>query len=757
MNIVSSSHVFSKKSKHIKRIFVVGLFACMVVLFYLTSNYGIRRVKTAIEDQYKEDGRNLVRVYSLAVQNMISQAYVALDMYSQMDAIKHGTTEEAATWLFSHRNVRPVNFLNVFYADEEGTAYIDTGSTVYIGDRAYHKKIFSGNTIYDLDTAVISKTTGKKIFHVSKAIYTNEGKVRAMIGGSIELSQLQKLLSNAQFSNKMSPFVLDEEGMFLSHTNSDYLMKTYTPSNEKYSAYSSRAIAQGLHNEVETENLSGEKVRLFTEKIKTTPWVVGLSVPSTEIYRTYNLLENGKRWVLATIIIAGMTFYFLCISLIEILKKHYETTTTKDPLTELYSRQSFENIATEMISENPDASYLLVETDFVGFKFLNKNYGEKVGNEILATFAEILKDICEIHGGIAARGYADHFYYFNRITSMRRAKSALKLSQLRIDAILKESKYPFLPKYGISYITPFKEGDINSGKKTIQELIGEASMAKNSIKKDVNSNAATYNTQMARRVLQEQKIERSMENALKRGEFFVVYQPKIKLDTDKIMGAEALVRWQNPELGFLTPDVFIPVFENNGFIKRLDFEVYEMVFQFIRRQLDRGEPIVPISLNMSRVHINAGEFIENFMRRFEKYKIPTEYIEIEILERSVSTENPILLEITDELHKRGFTVAMDDFGSGESSLNMLNQVPIDVLKFDQSFLRNNKDDEKNEIFITSLVNMAKQLQKQTVFEGVETQKQRDFLREIHCDSVQGFFYSKPLMEEDFVRFMKAHI
>ena len=281
-------------------------------------------------------------------------------------------------------------------------------------------------------------------------------------------------------------------------------------------------------------------------------------------------------------------------------------------------------------------------------------------------------------------------------------------------------------------------------------------MAKQSIKYNNDQAYAVFNTNMAKRILQEQRIEQIMEKALARGEFFVVYQPKINLMTDKVIGAEALVRWNSPELGFLTPDKFIPLFENNGFIKKLDFAVYEMVFKFLRSQLDKKMPVVPISINMSRSHVNTQTFMKEFLKRIEKYDIPKNLIEIEILERSVANEKPILQEITKELHKHGFTVAMDDFGNGESSLTMLNSVPIDVLKFDQNFLKNNADSEKTEQFITSLMKMAQQLQKKTVFEGVETEEQRDFLKSINCDSVQGYFYSKPLMEEDFLKFLKEH-
>ena len=290
-------------------------------------------------------------------------------------------------------------------------------------------------------------------------------------------------------------------------------------------------------------------------------------------------------------------------------------------------------------------------------------------------------------------------------------------------------------------------------------MIGEASFAKGTIKGDVLQKYAIYSHKMKMNIDKDQRIERYMEKALKQGEFFVMYQPKIALADDKIKGAEALVRWNssNPKLGFLTPGEFIPVFEKNGFIVQLDFEVYEMVFKFLREQLDLGNPVVPISVNMSRNHTNPDKFVKEFVRRFEKYNLPPNLIEIEILERASEGDVYNLINVTEKLHSYGFCVAMDDFGSGQSSLNMLSEVPIDVIKFDQHFLRKKDAAGGNANMINVLIELGKQLNKKTLFEGVETEEQRNMLRDLECDQVQGYFYSKPLSEKDFVEFVKSHV
>ena len=320
----------------------------------------------------------------------------------------------------------------------------------------------------------------------------------------------------------------------------------------------------------------------------------------------------------------------------------------------------------------------------------------------------------------------------------------------------KEYAIPFTAKFGISFLMP----DNKERTETIQDLIGQAAFAKTSIQGSPLTQYSIYNSKLLSRIKRERFIESHMEEALKNNEFYVMYQPKISLSTEKIVGAEALVRWRNPKLGQMLPDSFIPLFEKNGFITKLDFYVYEQVFKFLEGQIAKGNPIVPVSVNMSRAHSKADKFMHDFLEVFKRYSIPPELIQIEILERSVMNDLT-LKEITDKLHKEGFSVAMDVFGSGQSSLNMLTKIPIDVLKFDREFLssstkENGQMDESSAEFIEILIEMSKVLNKSTVFEGVETATQRDFLRSIKCDVAQGYFYSKPLSEQDFVEFIKTH-
>ena len=358
---------------------------------------------------------------------------------------------------------------------------------------------------------------------------------------------------------------------------------------------------------------------------------------------------------------------------------------------------------------------------------------------------------------MCGRGYADHFYIISPLENVGEFMNSFDVFVERLNESLTVKDSPVHLKYGITFYLPGT--NFYGTRRSIQNLIGESSFAKSQIKNNLMQTYSIYSLQMQKKIAREGLIERQMEKALAGGEFFVVYQPKIALETDRIAGAEALVRWNssNKELGFLAPNEFIPVFERNGFITRLDFEVYEMVFKFLRRQIDEGNPVVPISVNVSRAHRNPEMFVAEFVRRFNKYDLSPELVEIEILERSSDDDSFNLITVTNRLHEYGFSVAMDDFGSGQSSLNMLSDVPIDVIKFDQNFLRSEKAKKGQFKMINTLIELGKQLNKITLFEGVETEEQRDMLKNLKCDKVQGYFYSKPLPEKEFIEYIKNHI
>ena len=592
----------------------------------------------------------------------------------------------------------------------------------------------------------------------SRAIKDKDGKTTGVLSASLTLEKLNQIFSSMDIGKKDDFVLHDSQGIVIAHSNPELLFKTYTPKDPKYSCYNTKKIANMREGVIKTVDIYNTPIFEVFEPVKKTDWVVGIKIPETIFTSMHDTQLVYERIGLIISSIVIFILLILEIKVMDIFQKKQLITSTYDNLTGLWTRQMFESEATKLIKRHYKNKFMLIETDIRGFKFINQNYGEKAADNLVVYFANILRKGTKRLNGLIGRAFADHIYILIEISTVREAMRQFKSYLAELNEEIKKYEIPFFPKFGIAFLLTKKETKSTS----IQTLIGNATFAKSTIKDNILDQYAIYNSHLLKKVINERYIESHMESALENGEFFVMYQPKIKLSTNETIGAEALVRWKSSKLGIVTPNDFIPLFERNGFITKLDFYVYDRVFDFIKRQLDNGEKIVPISVNMSRNHNKPDKFVHDFMEIFNKYDIPPSLVQVEILERSIMDRNT-LREITLLLHKEGFTVAMDDFGAGESSLNMLTNIPVDVIKFDKTFLQPTEQSDDDEIdsktanFIQSLIKLSKNLEKETIFEGVETEEQRDFLKEIDCDEVQGYFYSKPLTEPDFIEYMKHHM
>ena len=241
-----------------------------------------------------------------------------------------------------------------------------------------------------------------------------------------------------------------------------------------------------------------------------------------------------------------------------------------------------------------------------------------------------------------------------------------------------------------------------------------------------------------------------MRESLQRQEFEVYLQPKYSLRDKQIYGAEALIRWHHPVLGFLSPMEFIPLFEKNGFIVNLDLFVFEQVCRLLKQWKAAHKRLFPISVNMSRVHLMKPDFLDDYIAIINRYQIPASLLEIELTETMVFENPKAFHSIIHKIHEAGFTCSMDDFGSGYSSLNMLKDLELDTVKLDGAFFSSRgMDNPKENIIVKSMLDLTKKLDMATVAEGIETDKQMDFLRLTSCDLVQGYVISKPVPVREF--------
>lgn len=735
-------------------IFSVIIAVVVICITIFSSGVLMKKINVEISQFIVKNYENISKAYTQSIDNILKTYYASLNGFCSSLNLSGKKPEEIQEYIIKHKELNHPDFFNICYIDKDGTAYSQDGSILDFSNRDYFKKVMNEEYEYFTSSAIFSDLYQNYIFTITKKVYDSNGNPLGAMSAGIPLKTITSVFDSVKSESKSQFFIYDEEGKIISNLEKEILHTDKNTFDYKKLLTQNEILLLNNHICVYTYDKSSKSF-LFINKIKNTDWTLNLIIPSNHIYKINKKQFKAQILVIIITILAILITLIIEFVMMKYFQKKQLLSTIFDPLTNLWTKNQFEIEASKLLKQGKNSKFMLVECDIRGFKFINQNFGEEEADKVLIYFAQVLKKYTLENKGIIGRGFADHFYILVKVNSIHNSMNVFRKTIEEINEEIKQSEIPFFPKFGISFLMTQKK----SKNSTVQSLIGQASFAKSIIKDNILTQYSIYNSKLLDRINEERYIEQHMETALENKEFFVMYQPKIELLSDKIVGAEALVRWRNPKLGFMTPDKFIPLFERNGFIKKLDYYVYEQVFIFLQKRIDHKLPLVPISINMSRNHSKPEKFLRDFMNIFKKYSIPPKLIEIEIIERSVM-DNNTLREITELLHKEGFSVAMDDFGSGESSLNMLAKIPVDVLKFDRTFLQSSLDengnmDKDSADFIESLVDLSKHMKKQTVFEGVETKEQRDFLKSIECDQVQGYFYSKPLSEPDFVAFMNS--
>ncbi len=412
-----------------------------------------------------------------------------------------------------------------------------------------------------------------------------------------------------------------------------------------------------------------------------------------------------------------------------------------DPLTEIYNSYSVENRVQYLLKKYPEKKYAIIRMDIANFKMVNDYYGSDAGDDLLRFIARILIDHVspkDCYGRINR----DVFCVCREYTTDDELIEFIDRITLHVKAY--PIHFNLAPYFGI-VINNYPDVSFSV-------LFDWAKLALNTVKGNSLLNYAFYEPQMRDALVERNSIEREMHSALSNREFQVYLQPKCNISNGTVVGAEALVRWVHPQKGLISPGLFIPLFEKNGFVNVLDEYVWEETCKIIRHWKDMGYPIVPISVNVSRTHIYDPDFVNKLTSLVEKYQIPMEALELEFTESAFVNDINQLYSTMNQLGDKGFVLSMDDFGSGYSSLNMLKNGPMDIVKIDQGFLNETLVSNSGKIIITNVISMINQLNKKIIAEGVETEEQATFLLSAGCSTAQGFYYSRPITLEAFEEF-----
>lgn len=395
------------------------------------------------------------------------------------------------------------------------------------------------------------------------------------------------------------------------------------------------------------------------------------------------------------------------------------------------------NVSNLLFSSSREIAF--IQFDIHKFKIINDLYGEKFGDEILDFVISQLKEYCN-----------PEQYFINLRSDVFMVVTEYDKEEELIDFIHNLDSQICLYK-DVKLIMSYGVYTVEDKNMELRQMEDRAGIARKTSKENVLSNILFYKEQFKDYLYNRKFIEENMQTAITQRQFMMYLQPKYSIAQNEIIGAEALVRWKNPERGMIYPDQFIPIIEENGFIVKVDYYIWEEACRFIKRCEEEGLTPCPISVNVSRLHLRGDECIEVLDEMINRIGIPKELLELEITE---SVDNQQVSMKALQLKKEGFKLLMDDFGSGYSSLNVLLETPFDVIKLDKKFMENMMVSDKGKLILEQVVTMADKLRLGLLAEGVETKDQIDLLESIGCDQVQGYYYAKPMPAEEFFELLK---
>ena len=449
-------------------------------------------------------------------------------------------------------------------------------------------------------------------------------------------------------------------------------------------------------------------------------------------------------------VVFGSIILLLCINLLNMSRssRRIQNLLYRDDLTGLDNINRFYDRAGEVLKAGSAEHWAVLYCDIDRFKLINDNFGFEEGDEVLRVLGNIMQQ--SIKGDeCCARLSADNFVLLKHYEQWEKLTANLEQIQMELNRWRRERGI-------IPYEIALSFGACPAGadeKHDIKQMLDLANYAMRSAKTVAGGCVVLYDEKMRKKALFEQELEGRLNTAMEQREFEAYYQPKVDMNTGEVVGCEALVRWNHPERGLLMPNAFVPYFEKKGLIVRVDFYMFEQVCRAIRRWLDEGVPVVTVSCNFSQLHFENSGFVGRISEIADRYEVPHRLLEVEITESTIASVSESVAPILMELKQREFQIAIDDFGSGYSSLGQLQKLRADVLKLDRSFVCAGLQGPREQIVIENLVNMAFELGMEVVCEGVETSVQIEVLRDIGCHIAQGYYFYRPMQKAAFERLL----
>ncbi len=716
----------------------------IVIIIYIVVSLGqwyTSVVTKEIDGIAKNQMEETISQLELLLEKIVEESENDLSLLADCVASADVTYDTAVSFFHSQSHAKKFN--NLYYIRLDGQG-ISAQKIIYnFADNETFRQALSNDFV--VSDPFISPENGKFVFDIAVPV-KKDNKIVAVLLTGISMNDFHEIMIDMTRENGWA-FLLNLRLNIL-YTTSDV--------HEALSVIPEEDIAEmGIKN-VETvrSNLTdgksgsffytteGEKKVMVYTPINMTDWAVAVTIPikyiAQELNGAVNHIHSVGIVILLILLALGLYIWFTKYSLLKSLEKaaYY------DPLTDLPNllkikkeiELSFKNLNTE--------KYSILKFDIVHFKVINEMFGHNIGDTLLQAVKPACERVTADSSLTIARIGVDEFLLFAENELLSKIENNLDSYEAHYKELVPELKNHKLAfKYGKYEITQ-DDTDIDG-------IINKVNFAHKLAKEGQEGIVQRYDDVAKAQIMLEAELEDKMETALYNNEFEVYLQPKISLLENKLVGAEALIRWFNSSGEMIYPNTFIPLFEKNGFIIQLDHYVLGKVCLAMRSWLDQGKRCVPVSVNCSRLNLNNAHYINDVTEIVDSYNIPHQYIEIELTESSTVGSEEIIKKLFQELHARDFKISIDDFGSGYSSLSMLKNFNIDTVKMDKSFFNETSRTKRDDILISGVVQLTHDLGMYIVAEGIETSSQIERLKELNCDAVQGYFYSKPIPISEF--------
>ncbi|MGX8835211.1 bifunctional diguanylate cyclase/phosphodiesterase [Amedibacillus sp. YH-ame6] len=623
-------------------------------------------------------------------------------------------------------------------ADVNGDCYTTDGVSLNISEREYFQKAIKGERNV---SAVLNDLIGedKALINAYATPVYQDNTIRAVIFMVKTTKGVADNLLVTSFDGQGYSMLVDSQGKVVLRNNED--TNTYSNLDELMYDEEYRKIDRAHNEGVVSYHDDNNKYFMAYGVLGINDWVVVSVVPASVVSAQIMSFTQMAvlTWVIIILVFMILLFY-IYVSWHRNNKK-MQKVLFKDTLTGYDNFNKFKMDVESIVKLKKDTNIgSLIELDIEDFKMFNKIHGYEIGDNLLKNIMRCVNLYCGSNER-CARISDDRFVVYWEDND--EAIITKRINQMYSNIIMIfETEYEH---QGIKFQLCFGVYIMESGETNIMNCLDKAVYAKNYIKKNHEDHISFYNDEMYQKVLNEKYMLERLDKAINDGEFVVYLQPKVNVNTFEIVAAEALVRWRDPSRGLIPPGEFIPLFERNGALHKLDFYVFHKVCRTLKRWQNEHKKMITISVNISKSYMFSKGFAKRLHEIIESNHLAPEYLELEITE-STMLENPNdLLAIIDELKGYGFKISMDDFGSGYSSLNMLKEVPIDVIKLDQVFFQHTEETKrKSNIIVAGLCQLIDMLHIETVAEGIENKEQLQFLKRVKCHVAQGFYFYRPM-------------